>query len=126
MADLAPAARDVMRRVAAGMGLELPADAAGPVVLDYDRTGRLAVMASDDEARVIVSLTAPLSVTGAAARGALLALAGHDPATGQVVRAGLSGDDRAVLSTDRPMQGFDQPDFEAALAQLRALAARLG
>lgn len=105
---------------AAAMNISAVADDDGAYAFEFSESGRLSMLAAEDGKRILVSLTRGILVTDLIGKGAVLAAGGYNPMTNTVLRPGITGDGRPVLTLDLQMQGLDLPTLDTAFQTLRA------
>lgn len=111
----------VVEGFAAQLGLPLRPARDGSVSFAFATTGTLSLTPSADGSRILVGLARPLRAPDSGRLERALACAGLQPATGRVVRAGLSGDDSLHLVLELPEAAFDLPALDVCLQELGAL-----
>lgn len=111
----------VVEVFAAQLGLPVRAARDDSVSFSFATTGTLSITPAPDGSRILVGLARPLRGSDGGRLERALACAGLQPATGRLVRAGLSGDDTLHLVLELPEAAFELPTLDACLQELAAL-----
>jgi hypothetical protein len=107
MAQFSMAAEQVIEAFAASMGVVAQAAPDRSYGFEFDSSGTLSLVPSDDSKRIIVCLTRMRDQPNAGLSARLLESAGFDPAVNTTVHAGLGPDGAVVLAA-----GIDENDFD--------------
>ena len=119
MANLDDIAVSVIAEFAADMGLGEIVNVGGAFSFDFERTGRLSILADDTGSRILVSLTRGVMLTDLVGYGRLLGCAGYHPTHEVLIRAGVTPSGQPVLATAGPRIGFDRLRLEREFTILR-------
>ena len=111
---------------ATSMGVMAVPDDDGAYTFEFSESGRLSMLASEDGARVLVSLTRAVLVTDIIGKGSVMAAGGYNPVTSHMVRPGITSASRPVLAVDCPMRGLDLPTLDAAFQTQRTAYEEVG
>jgi hypothetical protein len=119
--SLPRSAQSTVERFAAEMGLPGQPNEDDTFGFDFERSGRLSIMAAPEGNTVLVSLTGRLMLEGPLALARLTQQAGYDPLADRVVQVGLTRAGQGVLTIAIPEQGFDIVALQATFDRLTAL-----
>lgn len=124
MAKLGSSAQATVRQFAGQMDIEAYEAPDGAYSFDFERSGRLSILASD-EGTVIVSLTARLLLGDIRGYARLAGLGGYDRDRDQLVHCGMNKSDQPVLAVQCDPSGFSLPwlteSFTLLSGRLRSL-----
>lgn len=120
--SLPRSAQSTVERFAAELGLPGQPDEEGGFGFDFQRTGRLSIIAAPEGNTVLVSLTGRLMLEGPLALARLIQQAGYQPLTDRVVQVGLTRAGQGVLQIAIPEQAFDIVALQGTFDQLSALS----
>lgn len=125
MPDLPRSVETTLATFAASLGIEPVAAADGAVSFSFEKSGRLSVVATQI-GDVVISLTRPVIVEGAANLARVAALAEVGATDGQNFHAGLSGAGQPVLMTRVIVRELDPSRLEQIFDALRNRCADAG
>jgi hypothetical protein len=119
--SLSRSAQSTVERFSAELGLPGQPNEDGTFGFDFERSGRLSVMAAPEDNSVLVSLTGRLMLEGPLALARLVQQAGYDPLGDRIVQVGLTRAGQGVLVVAIPEQAFDIVALQATFDHLSAL-----
>lgn len=126
MARLDFGAVAAVEEFAASMGIQAVADEDGAYAFEFSESGRLSMLAAEDGKSILVSLTRGVVLSDLSGKGAVMAAGGYHPSVNQLLRPGITGDGRPVLTLSFEMQGLDLPKIDTTFQTLRAAFEEVG
>lgn len=118
MAGFSFQAERVIEAFAAGMGLVAHAAPDRSYGFEFDRSGTLSLVPSDDGGRIIICLARMPGHADDALRTRLLEAAGFDQSVGATVHAALAPDGAFVFAVNVDESDFELPLLHKALSRL--------
>jgi type III secretion system chaperone SycN len=126
MPELPFQARAAIEALAASLGLPFRPAPDGSVGFRFQRSGTLSVTPTTDSNRVVMSLAWRPATAATEAQGRLLAAAGLDATTGDMIQTGMAPDESFVCAMSLDATRLDLPTIDAGLRALMAVRDRVG
>ncbi len=108
MAHLSPSVAATIRQFADHMDIEAFEATDGAYSFNFERSGRLSIVAAQDDA-VVVSLTASVIIEDMIGYASHAARGGHLPERGMLLHTGINRAGQPVLAVRTTTRGFDMP-----------------
>lgn len=125
MPQISSSVRSTVAQFAGTLGLTAIESEDGSFGFDFSETGRLSVLQSPEDQRVLVSVTRRTLLDGVVALARLAVQAGPTP-DGRMLQVGLTATDQPVLILALDERDFSLPMLDRCLTDIRRVYDGLG